>query len=317
MRRDTMRQSKVRNTTATHTALWHLLLVVSLLWPLVTAGQAGAFDATCGDLAADVPTAAPGFPAVVEIHAAGRATGTYRDRATSQGTWQVSSGQFTLTGRGVIVGQLIITAAHVVYPTKVELRPEQHAAVISPIVAVDHTAVSIRTATGDVPADIVHLNHRFDLAILRPRETAPLPPLPFHTTETWWRETPGDVSSLLRPGDCIIALVPERDAHQDALPETAVRAGNIVAPHAASAVATVVTGLNPNTVTISTLMFPGDSGSPVLAFDAGIPQLVGIVTATRHPFEPVSYVSRLDPLLPILEALQNSLPSATRIAHAR
>ena len=313
----TMRQSKTRNTTATHTALWRLLLVLSLLWPLIMAGQTGAFDATCGDLTPDVSAAAPGFPAVVEIHAAGRATGTYKDRGASQGTWQVSSGQFTLTGRGVIVGQLIITAAHVVYPAKVELRPEQHAALISPVVAVDDTAVSIRTPTGDVPADIVHLNHRFDLAILRPRGTGPLPTLPFHPTETWWRETPGEASSLLRPGDCIVALVPKRDTPRHMLPETAVRAGSIVAPHAVSAVATVVTGLNTNTVTISTLMFPGDSGSPVLAFDSGIPQLVGIVTATRHPFEPVSYISRLDPLLPILEALQNSLPAATRVADAR
>ena len=89
--------------------------------------------------------------------------------------------------------------------------------------------------------------------------------------------------------------------------------GQVIAPHAVSAQASVVQGLNANTVTISPLMFPGDSGSPVIAFEAGMPRLVGVVIATRYPFESTSYISRIDPLLAILEALHAAQQSGIRV----
>jgi hypothetical protein len=112
-------------------------------------------------------------------------------------------------------------------------------------------------------------------------------------------------------------MVPQRDTAQAALSGSQTRAGQVVAPHATSWQASVIAGLSPNTVTISTLMFPGDSGSPVLAFEGGKPRLVGVVIATRYPFETTSYISRLDPILPILEALQASRPLGTQVAHAQ
>jgi hypothetical protein len=79
----------------------------------------------------------------------------------------------------------------------------------------------------------------------------------------------------------------------------------------------VVAGLNANTVTISTLMLPGDSGSPVFAFDAGRPRLVGVVMATRYPFEAASYISRLDPILPILNALNTPGQPGIQVPHIK
>jgi hypothetical protein len=183
---------------------------------------------------------------------------------------------------------------------------------------VEQTTVKVggSVSTDGIPAEIVHLNHRFDLAILRPHVTESLHTLPYPPATTWWREISGEASSLLQSGNCVVMLTAERDAYQAALPGTTVHTARVVAPHPMSFEPSVVAGLNPNTVTISTALLPGDSGSPVVAFDAGKPLLVGVVIATRHPFEPVSYISRVDPLLPILEALQAPPGLGTHVAHA-
>ena len=291
--------------------VWGLSMVFTLLW----GSYAVAFDPTCGDLAA---ADAAAFPSIVQVQTTGRATGTYQDRHTPNAAWQLGSGEFTLTGRGFVVGQLVVTAAHVVYPSKVELRLHQHASTVSSVVTVEQTTVRVggSDSTNGIPAEIVHLSHRFDLAILRPHIPESLHAFPYRASATWWHELTGEASSLLRAGNCIAVLAAKRDANQAALPGTTVHTARVQAPHAVSFEPSVVAGLNPNTATIATPLLPGDSGSPVVAFDAGKPVLVGVVTATRHPFEPMSYISRIDPLLPMLEALQVPRPAGTHVAHA-
>jgi hypothetical protein len=297
---------------------WHVW-VLSGAWLLILIGTAAAFDAACGNMATASSAVVQGFPAVVEVHSVGRATGTYRDSKLGGATWHLSSGEFMLSGRGVVMGQFVVTAAHVVYPSQVELRLHEHTLTVSSVVNVDQMTVYVSTGAGTerVRAEIVHLNHRFDLAILRPEVSLGLPAFPYRASVTWWRETAGEASSLLRTGDCVVALTAERNPYQVALPGSEPRAGRVVAPYAVSSESSVVTGLNVNTVTISTLLLPGDSGSPVVAFDAGKARLVGVAIATRHPFEAVSYISRLDPLLPILEALQTPPHAGVRVAQAR
>jgi hypothetical protein len=51
---------------------------------------------------------------------------------------------------------------------------------------------------------------------------------------------------------------------------------------------------------------PGDSGSPVLALRAGQPVLVGLVSATMYPTVTFTYVSRIDPLLALANALRST-----------
>ena len=62
---------------------------------------------------------------------------------------------------------------------------------------------------------------------------------------------------------------------------------------------------------------PGSGGHPLgragCAFEAGMPRLVGVVIATRYPFESTSYINRIDPLLPILEALHAAQQSGIRV----
>lgn len=217
-----------------------LISTLSLIGVLSVVGQAVAFDKTCGTLLAPHAAAVQAVPVVVAVRTSGQATGTYRVVKQSLRQWRLGEGDFTLSGRGVVVGQFVVTAAHVVYPSKVELRLD-----------------------------------------------------PYITTTT-------EVVSI-----------------QQTLPQDEAREGNVLAPHAVSHQRSVVAGLSANTVSISTPVFPGDSGSPVVAFDAGEPRLVGVITATRQPFEAVSYISRLDPLLPILEALQASTPLDQRMAQVK
>ena len=64
--------------------------------------------------------------------------------------------------------------------------------------------------------------------------------------------------------------------------------------------------LNVNMFTTDLAVQPGDSGSPVLALQAGKPVLVGLVAATMYPTAAFTYVSRIDPLLALADALQLS-----------
>ena len=64
------------------------------------------------------------------------------------------------------------------------------------------------------------------------------------------------------------------------------------------------TKLNVNMFTTDLVVQPGDSGSPVLALQAGKPVLVGLVAATMYPTAMFTYVSRIDPLLALADALQ-------------
>jgi Trypsin-like peptidase domain len=203
----------------------------------------------------------------------GQATGTYKDLQDSDTAWRLGSGAFTIKGRGFVVGQFVVTAAHVVYPSKLALRQAAEVTTVSQVVAVDQTMIHVGAPAehGGIPAEIVHINHRFDLAILRPAAPELLQALPYPTAATWWYERPGEVSSVFRTGDCVVAVVPERNTEHTVLPGSQTRPGQVIAPHAVSAQASVVQWLNTNMVTISTLMFPGDSGSPVIAFEAGMP----------------------------------------------
>jgi hypothetical protein len=295
-----------------------LIWALSLIGTLSLVPSAIAFDKTCGTLSARHATAVEVLPTVVAIHTSGQATGTHGVVHQGVRQWRLEEGEFTLSGRGFVVGQWVVTAAHVVSPSKVELRLDPYTTTTTEVVSIQHTSVVISDLLGTsrVPATIVHLNHRLDLAILHPQ--GPLQEaFPYPTTVTWWSEGTGEASSLLNTGDCIVALVAARDASLTPLPQDEARQGNVLAPHAVSHQHAVIAGLSANTVSISTPVFPGDSGSPVVAFDAGAPRLVGVVTATRQPFEAVSYISRLDPLLPMLEALQASATLPQQMAKVK
>jgi hypothetical protein len=291
-----------------------LISALNLIGALSLVGHAVAFDKTCGALSAAVEA----VPPVVSVWTNGQATGTYMRVKQGMRQWRLEEGDFTLNGRGFVVGQFVVTAAHVVYPSKIELRLNPYVTTSAEVVAVQQTAVTVGDlrGLGQVAAAIVHLNHRLDLAILRPQ--VPLQgAFPYPTAATWWGEGTGETSSLLDTGDCIVALVRARDASLTPLLQDEARQGNVLAPRAVSHQLSVIAGLSANTVSITTPVFPGDSGSPVVAFDAGEPRLVGVITATRQPFEAVSYISRLDPLLPILEALQASTSVSQRVAQVK
>jgi V8-like Glu-specific endopeptidase len=66
------------------------------------------------------------------------------------------------------------------------------------------------------------------------------------------------------------------------------------------------TKLNVNMFTTDVDVQPGDSGSPVLALQAGKPVLVGLVAATMYPVATFTYVTRIDPLLAFANALRQS-----------
>ena len=169
-----------------HPRVWAL----SGLWSLVLLGQAVGFDQVCGVLPgwSSAPTAQRS--PVVTVHATGRATGTYMAQQEAGPRWRLGMGHFTSTGHGVLVGSFVVTAAHVVYPSKVEIPVHQWGAILTPVVSIVESTVTVRVQqeAGAIPADIVHLNHHADLAILYPKTPTAVQPLEYPATETWLPE---------------------------------------------------------------------------------------------------------------------------------
>jgi hypothetical protein len=66
------------------------------------------------------------------------------------------------------------------------------------------------------------------------------------------------------------------------------------------------TKLNVNMFTTDLAVQPGDSGSPVLALQGGKPVLIGMVSATMYPTAMFTYVTRIDPLLALAQALRQA-----------
>lgn len=278
--------------------------MLGLLCVLGSVVIANAFDTSCGPFPERAAVPAGHYSPVLAVHTIGQATGAYRETRGHRTGWHIGTGDFRLRGQGIVVGQFIVTAAHVVYPQTVTLLHNQQKTT-SLVLAIKETTVHVGAPAqaAGIPAEIVHLSHRYDIAILQPTPHAALQSLEYVSSATWDRTRLAKGRSLLQPGTCVVALVPGRRLSRLVRGHVAARGGRVVDAYAVAAASSIVAGLNPNTVTISTPVFPGDSGSPVLAFVAGEPRLVGVVTATRHPFEAKSYFSRIDPLLPMLGAL--------------
>jgi hypothetical protein len=163
-----------------------------------------------------------------------------------------------------VVGSFVVTAAHVVYPSKVDLQLHDQGPEQTPLVTLIESVVTVGAlqGAGGVPAEILHINHRFDLAILSPKTATAFPSVLYPLARTWWDELPGASSSLLQAGACVAVMVPRRDDLQTPLPWYEIRMGKVIAPYTVSDAPRVVAAMNPNTVTISTPLLPGDSGSP-------------------------------------------------------
>jgi len=256
----------------------------------------------------------------VKITTIGSALGLIPTRPYGPNNWKKSNGSFLLQGSGfVIKGGYIITAAHVVHPRLMVSNIDKYGRYIGRIMKVLSKSIIItpdseidRIAYG-IHAKIYYLDTEYDIAILKFEQNNVYDPIPYGLAETkcQHRRTVG-YYSLIQPGDSVALIAKCRDKDGNWLDDFEVRFGKVTSKGVEGMPENKIPALNMNDFTTDLAVYPGDSGSIVLAFYLGKPVVVGVARANNDQLSPIgrmrleersrSYVTRIDFIKIILES---------------
>jgi S1-C subfamily serine protease len=151
---------------------------------------------------------------------------------------------------------------------------------------------------------VAHVNTQYDLALVQADKNQSLQALPYPGVLSYGTGDPERPTGGLGAGDCVAALVTSRTERVYDTGQDRLVVGKVLAKVPVATNAMTQTKLNVNMFTTDLAVQPGDSGSPVLALRGGKPVLIGLVSATMYPTAAFTYVSRIDPLLALAEALK-------------
>jgi hypothetical protein len=142
------------------------------------------------------------------------------------------------------------------------------------------------------------------LALAQADSQQSLQPLPYPAVLSYGTGDPEKPTGGLQAGDCVVVLVTAWNGKAHDTGQDRLVIGKVLAKVPVATNALTQTKLNVNMFTADLTVQPGDSGSPVFALQAGKPVLVGLVSATMYPTAMFTYVTRIDPLLALAEALR-------------
>lgn len=266
----------------------------------------------------------------VEIVVFGQAEGdipNFDVRPNSEGRfpYTILTGPFAQGGTGIYVGNgYVITAAHVILPKLVTIQESKSVYYITEIhkVLSKFIMVGNRAFEGTVSAEVVWVNEEYDLAILKIPTWNPAEPLKYKMANTFNRYY-NEVYDSLKEGTVIGTIVRARNEDGNKGWAYEWRFGTVVSPKP------VLPGNDPSTdflpwfnlndFTMNLEIYPGDSGSPVFAFEEnGTPVLIGVARAAgcsvewkgcdqghwHRIVECYSWASRIDPIKHMLESLK-------------
>lgn len=201
---------------------------------------------------------------------------------------------------------VLATVAHATSPDVVEVPTGQDTSVHTVPLQVTSMTMLARALPADqgVPVRVVHLNESYDLALLQVDDTGGLQPLLYPATLSYGLGNPAHPSGGLQAGDCVATVVTSRAEGGHDTGVDRLVTGKVLAKVPVAINHLTQTKLNVNMVTTDLRVQPGDSGSPVLALREGKPVLIGLVASTMYPTAMSTYVSRIDPLLALADALQ-------------
>lgn len=314
------------------------LLVLSLAWGVqgVVGGEPAGFTQDCSGFAQDPlldelwhgtpalgseqPSASPAAMAP-RLSLRGTALATYEKQreqqmgSTLEALFGMSQGAqreivettFYQEARAVVLSpHVLATVAHALTPDVVEVRVGQHGNVQTVPLQVTQMTVLAHVAPSDtgVAARVAHINESYDLALVQASEQGMLQPLPYPTALSYGTGDIAHPTGGLQAADCVAAIVTARghEAHDTGAQRLVV--GKVLARVPVATNSMTQTKLNVNMFTTDLAVQPGDSGSPVLALRGGKPVLVGVVSSTMYPTATFTYVSRIDPLLALADALR-------------
>ena len=223
---------------------------------------------------------------------------------------QVVETSFTQEAHAVVLHpQILATVAHALTPDVVEVRATPHTSMQTVPLQITSMTVTAHTAASPtgVLSHVAHLNEPYDLALVQTEVSPLFHPLPFPTVLSYGTGNPDKPVGGLQAGDCVAAIITE---HLDDMPDTWMNrlvVGKVLAKVPVATNSLTQTKLNVNMFTTDLAVQPGDSGSPVLALQGDKPVLIGLVSATMYPTALFTYVSRIDPLIALADALRLSL----------
>lgn len=205
----------------------------------------------------------------------------------------------------VLYPNVLATVAHALTLDSVEVRVKPYASVHTiPLEVTRMTVVAHASPTDQgVPVRVAHLNERYDLGLLQPDQNGALQSFPYPAVLSYGTGSPRQPIGGIQAGDCVAAVVIEREAEARHIRADRLVVGKVLARVPVAVNSLMQTKLNVNMITTDLPVKPGDSGSPVLALRAGKPVLVGLVSATIYPTAAFTYVARIDPLLALADAL--------------
>jgi hypothetical protein len=314
------------------------LLVLSLTWGVqeVIGGEQPGFTQDCSGFAQDPMLGAlwHGMPALERekqfaspaamaprLSLQGTALATYEKEreqqpaATLETLFGMSQGAqreivettFYQEARAVVLyPHVLATVAHALTPDAVEVRIGPHVSVHTVPLQITQMTVLAHAAPSDtgVAAQVAHINEPYDLALVQASEQGRFRPLPYPAVLSYGTGELAHPTGGLQAADCVAAIVTARD--HGALDTDVQRlvVGKVLAKVPVATNSMTQTKLNVNMFTTDLAVQPGDSGSPVLALREGKPVLVGVVSSTMYPTATFTYVSRIDPLLALADALR-------------
>jgi hypothetical protein len=214
---------------------------------------------------------------------------------------------FIQDARGVVLSpHVLATVAHALTPDTVEISVAQQANVQTVPLRVTSMALVARAAPGEegVPAQVAHVNAPYDLALAQADSQRSLQPLPYPAVLSYGTGDPEKPTGGLQAGDCVVTLVTARNEKVYDTGQDHLVIGKVLAKVPVATNYLTQTKLNVNMFTADLAVHPGDSGSPVFALQAGKPVLIGLVSATMYPTATFTYVTRIDPLLALADALR-------------
>jgi Trypsin len=227
---------------------------------------------------------------------------------------QIVETSFTQEAHAVVLHpQVLATVAHALTPSMVEVHAPPHASVQTVPLQVTSMTVAAHTAASPagVLARVAHINEPYDLALVQAEASQLLHPLSFPAVLSYGTGNPDKPVGGLQAGDCVAAIVTWRFAHTQDTWMNRLVVGKVLAKVPVATNNLTQTKLNVNMFTTDLAVQPGDSGSPVLALQGGKPVLIGLISATMYPTALFTYVSRIDPLLALADALR-LVPSSPR-----
>jgi hypothetical protein len=226
-----------------------------------------------------------------------------------EGQREIIETTFSQETRAVVLfPNVLATVAHALTLDTVEVKVGQRPSVYTTPLRVTSMAVTAHTspAAEGVPAQVAHINEPYDLALVQSSERSILQPLPYPVALSYGTGDPRQPSGGLQAGDCVATVVATHHGETHPTDGDRLVVGKVLARVPVATNSMTQTKLNVNMFTTDLAVQPGDSGSPVLALRAGKPVLVGLVSATMYPTVTFTYVSRIDPLLALADALRST-----------